>query len=72
MSKNKDGRNKYEHKPIREFKASLSKDRKFWVFKDITTHIVPCSYLSKIENSLDEDKGEKPDAESSREPSEVE
>ncbi len=48
-NKEQKGRGFYEHRPIRDFKASVSKDGKFWVFKDITTHIVPRSYLSKIE-----------------------
>ena len=39
----------YEHKPKREFKASLSKDGKYWIFKDITTNIIPRGYISKIE-----------------------
>ena len=42
----------YEHKPIREFKAKISKDGKFWLFKDITTHVVPRNYLSKIESEF--------------------
>ncbi len=37
----------YEHRPRREFKASLSKDGRYWIFKDITTHIVPKEYLDK-------------------------
>lgn len=44
----------YEHKPIREFKASISKDGKFWLFKDITTHVVPRSYISKVESNSNE------------------
>lgn len=42
----------YEHKPKRELKASLSKDGKYWILKDITTHIVSREYLSKIEDSF--------------------
>ena len=42
----------YEHKPIREFKAKISKDGKFWLFKDITTHVVPRNYVSKIESEF--------------------
>ncbi len=38
-----------EHKPKREFKASVSKDGRFWIFKDITTHIVSRSYLEKAQ-----------------------
>ena len=41
----------YEHKPYREFKASLSKDRKYWIFRDITIHVVPCDYLRKVEST---------------------
>lgn len=41
----------YEHRPKREFKASVSKDGRFWIFKDITTHIVPKGYLDKVEIS---------------------
>ena len=44
----------YEHKPIREFKATVSKDGKFWLFKDITTHVVPRSYISKVESNSNE------------------
>ena len=39
----------YEHKPNREFKATLSKDGKYWIFKDITTHIVSREYLETVE-----------------------
>lgn len=42
----------YEHKPKRELKASLSKDGKYWIFKDVTTHIVSREYLEKIERSV--------------------
>ena len=42
----------YEHKPVRDFKASISKDGKYWVFKDITTHFVPRKYLSTIESDF--------------------
>lgn len=41
----------YEHKPKRELKASLSKDGKYWILKDVTTHIVSREYLAKIERS---------------------
>ena len=44
--------NYYEHKPKRDFKASISQDGKFWVFKDITTHFVPRKYLSTIESDF--------------------
>lgn len=54
----------YEHKPIREFKATLSKDGKFWLFKDITTHVVPRSYISKIESSSGEKPAKKPQSKS--------
>lgn len=39
----------YEHKPVRELKAKISQDGKFWILKDITTHMVPRTYLSTIE-----------------------
>lgn len=42
----------YEHKPKRELKASLSKDGRYWILKDITTHIVSREYLSKVEDSF--------------------
>lgn len=42
----------YEHKPKRELKASLSKDGRYWIFKDVTTHIVSRDYLEKIERSV--------------------
>ena len=44
----------YEHKPKRELKASLSKDGQYWIFKDVTTHIVSREYLEKIERSMRE------------------
>lgn len=53
--KNEIKKGHYEHKPKREFKASLSKDGKFWIFKDITTHIVPKEYLNKVQSSPDRD-----------------
>ncbi len=49
QNEQKKGRGFYEHKPNREFKASISKDGKYWVFKDITIHVVPRSYISKVE-----------------------
>lgn len=49
----------YEHKPKRELKASLSKDGKYWIFKDVTTHIVSRDYLEKIEKSI-RDAGSEP------------
>ena len=38
---------------IREFKTILSKDGRTWVFKDITTWLVPVGYLDKIRHSRD-------------------
>ena len=46
---NDEKRGFYEHRPRREFKASVSKDGKYWIFKDITTHIVPKQYLDKVQ-----------------------
>ena len=48
----------YEHKPKRELKASLSKDGRYWIFKDVTTHIVSREYLEKIERSVREENAE--------------
>ncbi len=48
----------YEHKPKRELKASLSKDGRYWIFKDVTTHIVSREYLEKIEKSVREESSE--------------
>jgi len=50
-TKNKE-KSYYEHKPVREFKATISKDGKFWLLKDITTHFVPRKYLSTIESDF--------------------
>ncbi len=50
------GRDFYDHKPIREFKASISKNGKFWLFKDITTHIVPRKYVSKIDMDFNQEQ----------------
>lgn len=49
-----EGEEFYEHKPMRELKASLSKDGRYWIFKDVTTHIVSREYLEKIENDARE------------------
>ena len=56
MTKKNENKEKpyYEHKPIREFKATVSKDGKFWLFIDITTHVVPRSYISKVESNSNE------------------
>ena len=35
-------------RPIREFNAGLSKDGKFWLFRDTTLWIIPVNYLSAI------------------------
>jgi hypothetical protein len=51
----------YEHKPKRELKASLSKDGRYWIFKDVTTHIVSREYLEKIERSVQENGAESRD-----------
>ena len=48
----------YEHKPKRELKASLSKDGRYWIFKDVTTHIVSREYLEKIERSFRDEGSE--------------
>ena len=54
----KEKKNFYEHKPYREFKASLSEDGKYWIFRDVTIHVVPREYLRKVENSVSEDGGD--------------
>lgn len=48
----------YEHKPKRELKASLSMDGRYWIFKDVTTHIVSREYLEKIEESVRDNDAE--------------
>lgn len=55
----------YEHKPVREFKAKISKDGKYWLLKDITTHFVPRNYLSKIEAEFGKEQTSSDDAKSS-------
>ncbi len=62
----------YEHKPIREFKAKISKDGKFWLFKDITTHVVPRNYVSKIESEFVIEKSKPAVNQSSSKPKKVE
>ena len=49
----------YDHKPIKEFKAKISKDGKYWLFKEITTHVVPRNYISKIESQFVIENGSK-------------
>ncbi len=38
----------FERKPIHEFKAQLSQDGKFWIFRDIKTWIISIGYLDSI------------------------
>ncbi|MGE4233545.1 MAG: hypothetical protein AB7F43_09475 [Bacteriovoracia bacterium] len=38
----------YERKPIQEFKVQLSQDGKYWIFRDITTWIIPSDYIDAI------------------------
>ena len=47
---------KYQRKPIHEFKANLSKDGRYWIFKNIETWIIPATYLDKIRSSQPEIK----------------
>lgn len=35
-------------RPAREFKVGLSKDGKYWIFRDTTTWFIPANYLSAI------------------------
>lgn len=35
-------------KPAREFRASVSADGKYWIFRDTTTWFIPVNYLSAI------------------------
>ena len=42
---------KFERKPIHEFKAALSEDQRFWIFKNIETWIIPVGYLDAISES---------------------
>ena len=37
-----------DRKPIQEFKVQLSEDGRYWLFRDITTWIVPVNYLAAI------------------------
>ncbi len=53
----KEKKNFYEHKPYREFKASLTEDGKYWIFRDVTIHVVPREYLKKVESSIVERGG---------------
>jgi len=51
--KRKDGSNSANtaRKPVQEFKAFLSQDKKYWIFKNITTWIIPVNYLNAITQS---------------------
>lgn len=46
----------YDRKPNHEFKVSLSKDKKYWIFKNIVTWIVPTNYLGTISQSKTEER----------------
>ena len=56
MENTKQSGQRYERKPNNEFKAALSEDGRFWIFKDITTWIVPVNYLDTISKSKAEAK----------------
>lgn len=43
-----DPKRNIERKPIHEFKVHLSEDKRFWVFKEVTTWIIPVQYLDAI------------------------
>lgn len=38
-------------RPIREFNAGLSKDGKYWLFRDTTLWVIPVNYLAAIRKS---------------------
>jgi len=48
MERNENKNNRYSRKPVHDFKATISEDGRFWIFKDITTWIIPRGYLDKI------------------------
>lgn len=52
-NKNKDGNQKrnLERKPAQEFSAALSKDGKYWLFRDTKTWFIPVNYLEAIRRS---------------------
>jgi hypothetical protein len=54
---------KFSRKPNHEFRAQISNDKKYWIFKNIETWIIPVNYLDTIfENKVQsiETQGELP------------
>jgi len=44
---------KFNRKPNHEFRAQLSNDKKYWIFKNTETWIIPVNYLDTIfENKI--------------------
>jgi len=42
---------KQDRRPIREFRVSLSKDGKYFLFSDTTTWVIPRNYISTIDKN---------------------
>ncbi|MGK5086902.1 hypothetical protein WDW86_05040 [Bdellovibrionota bacterium FG-2] len=53
-----------KREPIREFKAQLSEDGRYWIFRDVTTWLIPVNYLLAITKSKADRELEPVDGES--------
>ena len=42
---------KLARRPAREFQVGMSKDGKYWLFRDTTTWFIPVNYLGAIQKS---------------------
>ena len=49
-------------RPAREFRAGLSKDGKYWLFRDTTTWFIPVNYLAAIQKSAPKNISQSPGA----------
>jgi hypothetical protein len=50
--KQNEGRTRHsDRKPDRQLKVALSKDGRYWIFRDTTTWFIPANYLTAISNN---------------------
>ena len=51
-TKNEQNKQPPSRRPAREFRASLSKNGKYWLLRDTTTWFIPVNYLAAIQSAF--------------------
>lgn len=51
QKQNENGTRRSDRKPDRQLKVALSKDGRYWIFRDTTTWFIPANYLTAISNN---------------------